>query len=204
MNHKLVCFDLQGTLTDSSFSDEFWLQLLPKLYANFYHTDIFTAKNMLKERFQSYGKYDERYYSNTYWLEELHINQSLQELTSLEKNQPVVYRDMLEFVVTFQDDCQIVVVSTTTCEFINIELGKDISIFPHIYSTIDDFDIAGKPKEVFLKIANIFGFQPKDCINIGDSQEMDVKNAISAGFDAYHFSPDKTRSFHISKLKKFL
>ena len=32
MKYKLICFDLQGTLSNTEFSDYFWFEVLPLLY----------------------------------------------------------------------------------------------------------------------------------------------------------------------------
>ena len=55
---KVLSLDLQGTLSDSSFSDYFWIELLPQKYAEKFNVSLTSAKEILKDKFEQYGKYD--------------------------------------------------------------------------------------------------------------------------------------------------
>ena len=62
MKYKVISFDMQGTLTDSSFSDEFWMETLPSLYSKSKNVSLKEAKKILKEKFKDYGVYDYRWF----------------------------------------------------------------------------------------------------------------------------------------------
>lgn len=56
---KYLSLDLQGTLSDSKFSDYFWLEILPRKYSEFFKVSVDEAKCILKEKFKEYGVYQQ-------------------------------------------------------------------------------------------------------------------------------------------------
>lgn len=185
-NFKVISFDLQGTLSSAKFSDEFWLEVLPKLYSKSKGIDIDCARGELKEKFMGWGKYDYRYYSLKYWLKELGVGMSFEEIVCRMKNEPLFFDSFVELLKDLSKKYKLIIISTTTHEFIEVELGGFAKYFFRVYSTLDDLDIAGKPKEVFLNVANELGVLPSEILHVGDNYEMDVKNAKEAGCEGLH------------------
>lgn len=204
MPFKLVSFDLQGTLSDSSFSDEFWLNLLPHLYAEYHNIEFKNAKTILKQEFAEIGKYDLRYYSVEYWLGRLCPASSFQQIIQRLETSPYLYDDTLSFVKELHGVVPLIVVSTTTRRFIELELGGESRYFEHTYSSLDDLEIPGKPPEVFRKVAEKLGVEPAQILHVGDCEEMDVKNAKEAGWQAFHFEKGRTRAELVDALRELI
>jgi haloacid dehalogenase superfamily, subfamily IA, variant 1 with third motif having Dx(3-4)D or Dx(3-4)E len=195
---KIVSFDLQGTITNASYSDEFWLELLPKQYSIKNNISLIESKKMLKDLFGSYGKYDSRYYSVKYWEKELNFNFS--DIMKEKEVPLVIENELLNLASKYPS----IIVTTTTSEFIDLELGQNKNIFKKLYSSLDTFNIAGKTKEVYelvLKDLNITSFE---ILHIGDNLEMDCENALSAGIKCYHFDPDKDIKLVIKEIEKII
>jgi len=204
MKYDVIAFDLQGTLSDSSFSDKFWMKVLPELYAQNKNIPLTKAREELKKKFKEYGKYDYRYYSMDYWLKELNLKLKFKDICKLIKSKPYFYRDSLKLIKKLGKKNILIVISSTTKEFINAELGKNKKCFKYIFSSIDDFDIAGKPKELYLKIAKILKTNPHKIIYIGNDTEMDIRNARLAGYNTFFFDNDKARKENMSKLSEII
>ncbi|MFH1585949.1 MAG: HAD family hydrolase [archaeon] len=204
MKYDIVAFDLQGTLSDSAFSDEFWMETLPHLYSKYNKISLVEAKEELKKRFKEYGKYDYRYYSVDYWLKELKLTLSFKDLCKLIKHKPHFYEDSIKLIKELSKEIPLVIISSTTKEFIEIELGRNNKYFKKVFSSIDDFNMAGKPKELYTKIAQILNVEPNKIIYIGNDSEMDIKNAKEGGFKTFFFDNDHSREENINRLKTLI
>lgn len=204
---KAISFDLQGTLSNSAFSDEFWLTLLPELYAEHHSIDLTQAKGALKEKFAQMGKYDYRYYCARYWLKLLCPGPRYLELPDLLprfKNQPQLYPDTLELVAELKQQFPVIIVSTTTHDFIQLELAEAAQQFNHVFSSLDDFGIAGKTKLVYEKAARHLNVTPNEVLHIGDCKEMDIQNAQAAGCSTFFFDKSKNRAQCLDELGETL
>ena len=183
---KILSLDLQGTLSDSNFSDYFWLELLPLKYSKKFNISLNTSKEILKNKFKEYGKYNVLYYDDKYWANYLEFN-TIEELNNFEIR-PKINNKLFDYL----NDIYIpkIIISTTTNLFINYELKDKIYSFKKIYSCIDYFNSGGKTKEVFLKVCKELNVKPGEILHIGDSQEMDFSNAKKAGLNALLYKSD--------------
>ncbi len=204
MKYKIISFDLQGTLSDCSFSDEFWIETLPELYSEKKEISLENAKKELGKQFKKIGRYDSRYYSVNYWLEQLNIKLSFKDLVKLIKNKPIFFKDSTELVKDLSKKFSLVISSSTTREFINIELGTNQKYFKKIFSSIDDFNIPGKPKKFYLELSKNLNVKPEEILHVGDDSEMDVENAKLAGLNTFYFDRKLPRAELMGRLKELL
>jgi len=158
---KLVSFDLQGTLSDAGYSNKFWLEYLAE------H----------KAFFKEIGVYDYRYYDDSYWVG------NLREV--MKPYTPRLDEEFLNFIATIK--LPKIILSTTTKDFIELELGERQRLFDKCLSSLNDFGIAGKTPEVYEKVADMFGVKTSEILHIGDNLEMDIINAEKAGCQTVYY-----------------
>ncbi|MDP2672572.1 MAG: HAD family hydrolase [Nanoarchaeota archaeon] len=204
MQYKVISFDLQGTLSDHLFSDEFWIEILPKFYSEKNNISLEQAKKDLHKQFKEIGRYDFRYYSVKYWLKKINMIISFKKIIKLTKNKPLFFDDVTELVKDLSKKVNLVISSSTTKDFINVELGVNKKYFKKVFSSLDDFNIPGKPKEFYLKLAKKLGVKPEEILHVGDDEEMDIKNARLAGLNTFYFDRKLPREELINRLNKFL
>lgn len=202
MKYDVISFDLQGTLTDSTFSDEFWLEVLPQLYSRRHNMRLDRAKDELREIFARIGKYEYRYYSLQYWLDELGLS-TVDALKHI-KHRPRFFADTRKLIGELKNRVVLVIITSATTEFIDHELGDNKKYFKAIYSTLDDFNIPGKPAEVYARIAQDLGVPTNRILHIGDSKEMDVDNARRAGCATFFFDHKSPRDKNIRDLRNVI
>lgn len=193
---KLISFDLQGTLSSAKFSDDFWLEILPRKYATFHNTSIESAKKELREEFKKFGKYDFRYYDNRYWEKVLKFD-TKQEFKKLES--PKLCLELLDFIKSLP--LPHIIFSTTTYDFIYYELGEFSNLFDTIISTLDDYHIAGKSEEAYRILAKNFNLLPKEILHIGDNKIMDIDNAQKVGLQTIYFDSLKSIADLIEQIR---
>lgn len=199
---RVISFDLQGTLSASAFSDEFWLELLPVLYAEHHKLGLNEAKASLKEHFSKVGKYHLSYYCARTWLNELAPGLTLVDLLPRLKNQALLYDDSLALVKELAGEGKrpLIMLSTTTHDFIDLELGVARSYFREVYSTLDDFGIAGKTPDTFREAARRLGVSTNQILHVGDCAEMDIKNGNEAGCRTFFFDKKEPRRAVLERL----
>lgn len=186
---KVVSLDLQGTLSDSKFSNYFWINLLPQKYSEKYGYTLETSKKILKEEFKIIGKYNILYYDDKYWSKRLGFN-TLNELDKFEIR-PRINSKLDDFIQAIK--LPKIIISTTTNDFIKYELKEKITDFYKVYSCVDYFDVGGKTRSVFLKVCKELSILPEEMLHIGDSRIMDYENARKAGVNAILFDGNVDR-----------
>lgn len=180
---KYISLDLQGTLSDSKFSDNYWLEIIPQKYSEKYGISIKEAKEVLKQKFKKYGVYNILYYDDKYWAKNLEFD-TLKELQK-SKIKPKLNQELFKFIEKL--NIPKIIISTTTNLFINYELGNKINVFEKVYSCVDNFECGGKTKEIYENIAKELGVKTSEILHIGDNNIMDIENARKAGLNAILF-----------------
>lgn len=187
----VVSFDLQGTLTDTSFGEAFWLEFLPREASRYWGVGLAEARAILRKEFSRIGQYDARYYDAEYWLTRLGITSPLTEIWRRERMVPSFRPAMESLVRRLGASHVVILVSSTTRSFIHAELGGREPLFTRIFSTLDDLRMPGKPPAVFAEVARRLGTAAPRCLHVGDDALMDVANARAAGWTAVHWQGDE-------------
>lgn len=177
---KYISLDLQGTLSNSKFSDNFWLEIIPQKYAEKFKITIEEAKQVLKQKFKEYSVYNILYYDDKYWAQ--YLNFDIKQELDQSLIRPSINKEIYEYFDKI--NLPKIIISTTTDLFINYELKEKVKDFEKIYSCVDYFKIGGKTKEVYQKVAKELNVNPEEILHIGDNYLMDVENAKKAGVNA--------------------
>lgn len=200
---KVVAFDLQGTLSCNMFGDEFWMELLPRLHADYKNISLKQSRDELGVFFKRIGRYDKRYYSMDYWRRRLKIDIPFTQLMMLMKNKPRFYADSCALLKSLKGK-RLVLISSTSKEFIHAELGRNSRYFSSVYSSIDDFGIAGKPPRLYKRICKELHVTPSEMLYIGNDKVMDIDNAKAAGLKTYYFDNNMPRKRLIEDIKEII
>lgn len=195
---KYISLDLQGTLSDSKFSDNFWLEIIPRKYSEKKNISINEAKEILKQKFKEYGVYNILYYDDKYWAKTLNFD--TKEELDKSNIRPNINKKLYDFFNYI--NLPKIIISTTTNLFIDYELGERTKDFEKVYSCVDYFRYGGKTKEIYQKIAKDLNVRPQEILHIGDNLLMDVKNAQKAGVNAILY--DDNIENLIYNVKRFL
>lgn len=186
MNYDLISFDAQGTLTDAVYSDAFWRDLLPAAYA----AALDVSPSALPNLFKLWGPADPRYYDTELWLTELFGSLPLADLMRANDLFPRLYPDMLDLLEQLHPKTKLIVISSTTHSFLDLELRPARHLLDRVFSTIDDFDTPAKPPHLYTAIARHYSTPPDRCLHIGDRIPEDVDSPRLAGWHSRLLDPD--------------
>ena len=189
MRIKALSLDLDGTLVSREYVDYFWLELVPKLYAERWHIDLKEAKQRVMEAYEEVGPRDIRWYRPRYWfrrfgLDEAALKWAIEEAGKLVRP----YEDAIEFLRIVRGKVRLLLCTSASREFIDLVFRKLPAFgrsFSRIFSSVSDFNMPGKPPEFYLKVLEEVGIESQNLVHVGDDEEADYRNPMQVGVRAY-------------------
>lgn len=195
---KYISLDLQGTLSKSTYSDNFWINILPMKYAEKFNISLEESKQILKEKFKEYGVYNILYYDDNYWAK--YLNFDTKEELNKNSIKPEIDQKLYDYIMSLK--LPKIIISTTTNLFINLELENRVNDFYKIYSCVDYFKTGGKTTKIYENVCKELNVKPDEILHIGDNKLMDIDNATLAGIQTIFY--DGNSEDMIDKIKRKL
>jgi len=186
---SVVSFDLDGTLVTREYVDYFWLELVPRLYAERHSLGLEEAKRIVYASYDEVGPRDVRWYMPGYWFRRFGIEDRLEDALREAAERVRPYPDALEVVEWLRGRCTLVICTSAAREFVNLVLSRIPlyrSSFKHVFSSSSDFGFPGKPPAFFQRVSELLGVSPQEILHVGDDEENDFANARRAGVKAVY------------------
>ena len=120
---KVISFDVTGTLVSERFVDYFWLELIPRLFAERHAVSLEEAKRIVFSKYDEIGKNDIRWYIPGYWFELFDLKVSLREALEEIRREVEVYDDAKEALERLSAKYDLVISSNLSREFIDVALS---------------------------------------------------------------------------------
>lgn len=186
---RFVSLDLDGTLVTREYVDYFWLELVPKLYAERYGVSLNKAKKEVLSKYDEIGPQDLRWYIPRYWFERLGLNlellpKALEEAGRLVKP----YEDAMSFLSKARGKAELVLCTSASREFIDLVFNRVPALaesVSRVFSSVSDFSLPGKPVEFYKAVLRVLKAAPRDVIHVGDDPDADYSFPLSIGIKAY-------------------
>lgn len=184
---SIVSFDLDGTLTTSSFADAVWLDSLPRLYATTSGKDLETAKRELFAEYDRITDQRPEWYDPAYWFAHYHLPGDWRRLLTQNRAHIACYPDVPVIIPRLAARYTLVINSNAKHEFIDIEL-QELRIrdcFTHLFSSTSDFHTVKKVTEYYQMICERLKVSPAEIVHVGDSRRFDYDAPRAAGITAF-------------------
>lgn len=193
---KIVSFDFDGTLTKTTFADLFWLEGLPRLYAEKKGIDIEDAKRILFTEYEKIGKERLEWYDPDYWFERFDIGYSWKKLMEDYAYAIEIYPDVIPTLERIRDEYKLIIISNARREFIEIQMKKLRleKYFDEVFSTVSDFRMVKKDGSVYRKICKRIGIKENEMLHTGDDHKFDYIIPRSLGIHAVYLDRRSGRS----------
>lgn len=181
---KVISFDVDGTLVDSSFADRVWLEGVPALYARKYGTDLETAQRILMKEYEKVGQDDLRWYELRYWFDYFELEGTPRTFLQHYKDEIKIYEEVPEVLGRLSKKYRLIVASNAHRDFLSLTLPRIEVYFDHIFSVTSDFRLARKYEEFYLKILRQLQVSPGELVHVGDELRFDYEVPLQVGINA--------------------
>lgn len=203
---KALSLDLDGTLVSRSYVDYFWLEIVPRLYAERWGLQLEEAKRQVFRQYDEVGPRDLRWYQPRYWFDRFGLDADLLRTALEEASKLIVpYEDALELLKRLQNRLTVVISTSASREFIDLVLNRVPEIrarVSRIFSSVSDFSLPSKPPEFYLRVLAELRVEPHELAHAGDDEEADYAIPLSLGIRAFFI--DRSGGKGVSNLLQLL
>ncbi len=185
---RIVSLDLDGTVVSREYVDYFWLELVPRLYAERWGVGLEEARRLVFSAYDEVGPGDLRWYRPAYWFERFGFPELLEWALREAGGLVRLYDDAASFLEAVRGRVEVVICTSASREFIDLVFEK-IPILREsvnaVFSSSSDFSLPGKPPEFFKAVLAKLGAQPDEVMHVGDDPVHDYENPRSVGIRAF-------------------
>ena len=186
---KIVSFDLDGTITDTSFVDSVWLEGIPRLYALEKNLPLEDAKRLVKREYDKIGRERLEWYDPSYWIEKFGLHISPKELLNSFESKIRIFPEVPEVLEEIRiRELKQIIVSNARREFVDLEIDKTniAHYFERIFSATSDFGQIKKSVDIFQEVCKICHITPEEMIHVGDDRLFDFEIPRKLGVPAFY------------------
>jgi HAD superfamily hydrolase (TIGR01549 family) len=205
---KLISFDLDNTLIDTTYTTYVWEIGIPQLYAKKHNISISEATRMVIAEYEKIGDVSLEWYDITYWFQYFELPGRWENLMEIHRDKIRPFPEVKEVIKDLAQYYDLIIVSNAAREFVEVEI-KEAEIensFAKIFSATSDFRQVKKTPQFYRQICEIMNAEPSSTIHIGDHYEFDYVIPKSVGIKAYYLDRDGKKSkdsFTVKNLKEF-
>jgi HAD superfamily hydrolase (TIGR01549 family) len=181
---RFVSLDMDGTLVNSRFVDQVWMEGIPRLYAESQGLEIHESKEYVIGEYMKVGSDQLEWYDLAYWLDRLKLSIGKQELLESFEDHIEPYPEVGEALEILSRSFELVVTSNAAREFIDMELDGLQDFFSDTFSATSDFGMVKKSPLLYGAVCRELGVKPFQVIHIGDHYTYDYESPLEAGLDA--------------------
>jgi putative hydrolase of the HAD superfamily len=203
---KVISFDLDGTLTNSSFVDSVWLKEIPKAYAIKNKISIEKAKIEVLKNYSKIGNEKLEWYNIDFWIDSFNLDIKPQVILNSNKDKIQLFEDV-PFILKklFGSKKRLIVISNARREFLDLEITQTGigNFFEHVFSATSDFELIKNDPEIYLEVCKICRISPSEMVHIGDDYKFDFKIPRELGINVIFLDRKKRKKgkFTIHSLK---
>ncbi|UCG37356.1 MAG: HAD family hydrolase [Candidatus Bathyarchaeota archaeon] len=186
---RIVSFDLDGTITDTSFVDSVWLEGIPRLSAIKNGVSFEEAQKSVIAEYNKIGRKRLEWYDLSYWIERFGINISPEEILDSFAHKIKAFSEVPEVLEELRSEqYRLIIVTNARREFADPQLERtEIKrYFEHVFSATSDFGLVKKNTRLYRRICDICHVSPKEMVHVGDDRFFDYTIPRRLGILAFH------------------
>ena len=181
---RIISLDMDGTLVNSRFVDQVWMEGMPRLFAERTGLDFPAAREYVIGEYMKIGSDHLEWYDLKFWIDKFGLSMGKDELLELYEDEIEVYPEVEEVLELLSESYELVVTSNAAREFIDIELDGLQGYFREVFSATSDFREVKKSPLLYGAICAHLDARPFEVLHIGDHYSYDYESALDAGLDA--------------------
>jgi putative hydrolase of the HAD superfamily len=181
-----ISFDLDGTLTTSTFVDSVWLEGLPRLVARKHGIGFERAREQCIEAYTQVGDDSLLWYEFPYWLEHFGIEGVDPEGFIAEQGSKLeLFDDVLPVLTRLKEQGHdLILFSNAARPFLNVEVSEGglAPFFSAMISVSSDWGTVKSDPGAFEKLKALAG---PDLVHVGDHVKFDYEVPMSVGITSF-------------------
>ena len=181
---RILSFDLEGTLVDNNFSRLVWEEGLPALYAEEKGISIESALKRVMEEYDKIGPERIEWYDLRYWFRRFELRANWKSLLERFKDCVGIYPEVRGVLARLGKDYELIIVSNTSRDFIDLQTKKLNPYFRRIFSAPTDYGVLKSP-ELYVRICSELGVKPQEMVHVGDHRSFDFTAPREVGITAF-------------------
>lgn len=181
---KVISFDVEGTLVTPDFSLAIWYEGVPSLYARRNGISFQEARARVEQEYKKLGDHKIEWYDIKYWFEYFQLGDYRQLLENY-KHRVSYYHETMPILSSLAKAYPLIVISSTTKEFLPYLLFEIKQHFARVFSSISDYNQL-KTQSFYLKVCQEMNVLPEEMLHIGDNREFDFTIPRQIGINALH------------------
>lgn len=190
---KVVSFDVVGTLVDFNYEDYVWKEAIPQLYAKKQGISFEEAKTYIMKEYKRISNTDIRWYLPEYWFKHFNLGENPIEVFRSHIDKVRFYPEVSSVLRVISQRYDLIIISGTTNNIIEIMIEKFRPYFKRIYSPVSDCQEVRKTPRFYEMICRFLEIEPCVMAHVGDDWYSDF---VSPSMHAY------TREFGLKVLKE--
>lgn len=186
---RVVSFDLDGTITDTSFADSVWLEGIPRVYALKKHISFEDAKREVKSEYDKVGKGKLEWYNPDYWIKKFGLNISPNEVLKSYKHKIRIFPEVPRVLENLKSKgFRLIVISNAQREFVDLELEEThiAHYFDRVFSSTSDFRLVKDAASLYSGVCRICDIAPQEMAHVGDDRYFDFEVPKRLGILAFY------------------
>ncbi len=184
---RIISFDLDGTLVDSTYGDIVWNTGVPEAYARLHSMSLDEARKTVVDQYRAVGDTNLLWYHIEHWLDKFGLALNPEELLHRYETHIQLLPGAREVLEKLSRQYTLVIASNAARIFVEKELSFT-GISPHftrIISATSDYRIVKKGERFYRRLCSDLQVTPEEIVHIGDHPLFDYDAPRSIGIDAY-------------------
>ncbi len=181
---EVVSFDLEGTLVTPDFSQAVWHEGIPSLYAKKNGIGFEEAKAIVEEEYREVGDQRKEWYDIKYWFRRFQLG-DYQKVLEGYRHKVSCYPDVMRVLSSLGRDYRLIIVSSSTREFLPYLLAEIEGYFVRVFSSVSDYNQLKSPA-FYRKVCQEMDVLPREMAHIGDSWQFDFTVPKEVGIKAFY------------------
>lgn len=181
---RFISLDIDGTLVERSFTDRFWYESIPKLYAKEHKISLDEAKRYVSSEYDKVGEHDIRWYLPSFWVEHFGLKCSIDEIMK-ETGEVKLYPDVQDAFELLGKKYGLIVITSNPSELCRFKLKGLENYFEFVLSSVSDLMLAHKEAEVYREALRRLDIEPQEMAHVGDDEVYDLQLPRSLGIHSF-------------------
>jgi len=201
---KVVSLDVGGTLIDFYYADYVWNEAIPRLYAEKRGISFEAAKDYVLREYDRVGSNDIRWYIPGYWFKHFNLDENPTEVFRSHTDKVRFYPEVPLVLRNLSQEYDLIIVSGTSKDIIEIVIEKVRHYFKHIFSSVSDCREVRKTPQFYEMICKFLGVTTQAMVHVGDEWYSDFIAPRRIGIKSFYLdrTGEKSGKFMIKDLRE--